>query len=95
MINNNNNKPLHSVSAITSLTSLKYVGTPEFLINWCTYPKKDDGNYVVGEFSDEDYIALQVKALNLSKTFHRLSIGDAMWLIWYEDEIDIAAEYFL
>ena len=77
-----------------------YVGSPDQVLNLIDehkYPTKSCGFYTVGEFSLELRKEINNRAAIENKIFYMDPIDNdsQVTLIWFEDERDIAKEYFL
>lgn len=82
------------------LGSLYYVGEPYQVLRLMDehkYPTKLQRYYTVGEFSLELRKAIDNRTAEENKIFYMDLIDNdsQMALIWFEDERDIAKEYFL
>lgn len=82
------------------LGSLHYVGEPYQVLRLMDehrYPTKFHGFYTVGEFPLELRKAIDNRAAKENKIFYRDQIDNdtQITLFWFEDEHDIAKEYFL
>jgi len=90
----------NSIISQQLLGSMYYVGGPDQVLNLIDehkYPIKSSGFYTVGEYSLELRKEIDNRAAIENKIFYMDPIDDdsQMTLIWFEDERDIAKEYFL
>lgn len=97
---NNSITLINSIAAQQLLGSMYYVGGPDQVLKLMDdhkYPTKFCGFYTVGEYSLELRKEIDNRAAIENKIFYMDLIDDdsQMTLIWFEDERDIAKEYFL
>lgn len=90
----------NSIISQQLLGSMYYVGEPDQvlkLIDEYKYPTKSCGFYTVGEYSLELRKEIDNRAAIENKIFYMNLIDNdsQMTLIWFEEERDIASEYFL
>lgn len=87
----------NSIIAQQLLGSLYYVGSPDQVLKLMDehkYPTKFQGFYTVGEFSLGLRKAIDNRVAKENKIFYIDQLGQ-ITLFWFEDEYDIASEYFL
>lgn len=90
----------NSIISQQLLGGLYYVGEPYQvlrLVGEHKYPTKRNGFYTVGEFPLELRKAIDNIAAKENKIFYidLVDNDSQMTLFWFEDERDIASEYFL
>lgn len=87
----------NSIIAQQLLGSMYYVGEPYQVLRLMDenkYPTKFHGFYTVGEFSLGLRKAIDNRAAKENKIFYMDQVGQ-ITLFWFEDEYDIASDYFL
>lgn len=90
----------NSIISQQLLGSMYYVGGPDQVLRLMDehrYPARYQGFYTVGEFSLELRKEIDNKAAIENKIFYmdQVDIGTKVTLFWFEEERDIASEYFL
>lgn len=97
---NNSITLINSIAAQQLLGSMYYVGGPDQVLKLMDdhkYPTKSCGFYTVGEYSLELRKEIDNRAAIENKIFYidLVDIGQKITLFWFEDELDIASDYFL